>query len=154
MKKQYEDAMEIVCSECQARHGMNCCYCEEQCMVKTVWYNILDEFNDQVKLLENLNKNWSLSSYNEDDIYDQLDYYFNESECKVGDKAYLYTPYETELTELEIVHIICRSDDTELYDKLLENDDVLIDGECEYNADTSAEFITDNNCYLVWFEYV
>lgn len=39
----YEDAMETICDECQARHNMNHTYCEEQCMVRTVWYNILDE---------------------------------------------------------------------------------------------------------------
>lgn len=33
----------------------------------------------------------------------------------------------------------------------MENDDVLIDGEDKYDADTSAEFITDCDCYLVWF---
>ena len=40
----------------------------------------------------------------------------------------------------------------EYYDDL--DEDVLIDGETEYGADTSAEFITDNDCYLVWFKYV
>ena len=109
--------------------------------------------DDQEKLLEELKKNWSLSSYNEDTC-DQLDYYLNESECEAGDKAYLYDHLEDVLEEMEIVHIICRLDDTELYDKLLENDDVLLDGEVKYQADTSAEFITDNDCHLVWFKYV
>lgn len=39
----FEDAMETVCDECRSRHNMNHTYCEEQCMVRTVWYNILDE---------------------------------------------------------------------------------------------------------------
>ena len=43
---QYEDAMETVCDECQSRHNMNHAYCEEQCMVRTVWYNILDEVKE------------------------------------------------------------------------------------------------------------
>lgn len=55
---------------------------------------------------------------------------------------------------MEIIHIIKRTDDVESYDSLMENDEVLLDGETEYNADTSAEFITDNDCYLVWFKYV
>lgn len=97
-------------------------------------------------------KNWTLSEYNEDTEY-QLDYYINERKCDVEDKAYLYSHGDDKLTEMEIVHIIYRSDDTFVYDKLLETE-VLLDGEDEYNADTSAEFITDNDCYLVWFKYV
>ena len=42
-------------------------------------------------------------------------------------------------------------DNIEYYDSLDEN--VLLDGEDKYSADTSAEFITDNDCYLVWFKY-
>ena len=45
-------------------------------------------------------------------------------------------------------------DNIELYDSQLEDEDILLDGEEEYNADTSAEFITDHDCYLVWFRYV
>lgn len=97
-------------------------------------------------------KNWTLSEYNED-TEDQLDYYINERKCDVGDKAYLYSHEDKEFTEMEIIHIICRSDDTFVYDKLLQTE-VLLDGEDVYKADTSAEFITDNDCYLVWFRYV
>ena len=98
--------------------------------------------------LQELEKNWSLSDY------DELDYYISERKCNIGDKAYLYDHEEEELTEMEILHIICRSDDSDYYDNLLENEDVLLDGEDEYNADTSAEFITDNDSYLVWFKYI
>ena len=101
---------------------------------------------------ENL-KNWALSEYNEGKE-DQLDYYISERKCKVGDKAYLYSHVDRKLTEMEIVHIISRMEDIEHYDSLLENDDILINGEDEYKADTSAEFITDNDCYLVWFRYL
>ena len=97
-------------------------------------------------------KNWALSEYNED-TEDQLDYYIDERKCDVGDKAYLFSHEDDELTEMEIIHIIARLDDEEYYDELLETD-VLLDGEDKYNADTSAEFITDNDCYLVWFKYV
>jgi hypothetical protein len=96
-------------------------------------------------------KNWALSEYNED-TDEQLDYYINERKCDVGDKAYLYSHEDGELTEMEIVHVISRMDDIELYDNY--DEDILCDLEEEYNADTSAEFITDNNCYLVWFKYV
>ena len=96
-------------------------------------------------------KNWELSEYNED-TEDQLDYYINERKCDVGDKAYLYSHEDDELTEMEIIKIVARSDDMEYYDNL--DEDALIDGETEYGADTSAEFITDNDCYLIWFKYV
>ena len=98
-------------------------------------------------------KNWELSSYNED-TDEQLDYYINANKCGVGDKAYLYSHEDEELMEMEIVHIISRMDNIELYDNLISDDDVLLDGEDEYNADTSAEFIMDNDCCLVWFKYV
>ena len=96
-------------------------------------------------------KNWELSEYNENTEY-QLDYYINERKCDVGDKAYLYDYSNNKLFEMEIVHIIVRSDNIFVYDKLLETE-VLLDGEEEFDAHTSAEFITDNDCYLVWFRY-
>ena len=46
MNKAYENAMKIVCGECQSRHGMHYTYCEEQCMVRQVMYNILDEMQE------------------------------------------------------------------------------------------------------------
>lgn len=98
-------------------------------------------------------KGWALSKYNED-TKDQLDYYINEGKCEIGDKAYLYSHSEDEFTELEIIHIIARSTDTKLYGELLQEEDVLLNGEDEYQADTSAEFVADNDCYLVWFKYV
>lgn len=97
-------------------------------------------------------KNLSVSIYNED-TDDQIEYYIDENKCAVGDKAYIYLRAYNDLTEVEIIHIITRMDNAEIYDKLIENKNVLIDGEFEYDADTSAEFITDNNCYLVWFRY-
>ena len=101
--------------------------------------------------LENL-KNWALSEYNEG-TDEQLDYFINERECCVGDKAYLYSHEDGIIREMEIVHIICRNADTSLYDDLIKNKDILVDGEAKYCADTSAEFITNDNCYLVWFKY-
>ena len=46
-------------------------------------------------------KNWELSEYNED-TDEQLDYYINERQCDIGDKAYLYSHEDYELTEMEI----------------------------------------------------
>ena len=100
--------------------------------------------------LEDL-KDWSLSQYNENTEY-QLDYYINESKCKIGDADYLYTHQFNELWEMKINHIIRRSDNPQYYDNL--DDDILIYDESKYGADSSAELITDNDCYLIWFEFI
>ena len=100
------------------------------------------------KMLES----WELSSYNEG-TPEQLDYYINERKADVGDIAYQYSQEEENWFRMKILNVIRRSDDPKKYDKLLENEDVLLDGEDEYEADTSAEFITDNDCYLVWFRF-
>ena len=102
---------------------------------------------------EFLEENWAVSSYDEDTMC-QIDYYIDEDNCDVGSKAYMYSHLDEELVEMEIVHIIALSKDFDLYNELLEDDDVLINGEEEYGADCSAEFITDNDSYLVWFKNV
>lgn len=102
--------------------------------------------------LEELKNKWELSSYNEGKT-EQLDYYINLRKKNIGDVAYLYWHEYNDLAEMEIINIIARSDDPKYYDELLEDDDVLIKGEEKYNAETSAEFITDYDCYLVWFRY-
>ena len=99
------------------------------------------------------NPNWIVSEYNEG-TDKQLDYYINERYRNENDTAYIYFYEDKQLNELKIVKLICRTDDMEAYDKLVENEDVLLDGESKYNADTSAEFVTDNDCYLVWFKHV
>lgn len=96
-------------------------------------------------------KDWTLSEYNEG-TEDQLDYYINTDACKEGDKAYQYSHADKILSEMVIKHIVRRSDDMTVYDKM--DADVLLEGKDHHNADTSAEFITDNDCYLVWFAYV
>ena len=102
---------------------------------------------------EFLEENWTVSSYDEDTIC-QIDYYIDEDNCSVGDKAYMYSHADEELIEMEIVHIITLSNDLDQYNNLLADDDVLINGEEEYGAECSAEFITDNDSYLVWFKNV
>lgn len=98
-------------------------------------------------------KNWAVSSYNED-TPEELNYYINENQCEAGDIAYVFSHEDEEWTELEIVRIISRINDPANYDYLVSHEDVLLEGEIRYKADTSAEFITDNDCYLVWFKYV
>ena len=99
-----------------------------------------------------LEKNWTLSAYNEGDI-DQLDYYINENKCDVGDKAFLHSHGTDAITGMEIINVISRNSNPFIYDTLIRDDAVLTNGEQAYKADTSAEFITDTDCYLVWFKY-
>ena len=66
----------------------------------------------------------------------------------------MYSHADKELIEMKIVHVIARMDNVELYDELVQDDDVLINGEEEYGADCSAEFITKFSCYLMWFKHV
>ena len=99
---------------------------------------------------EYLEQNWAVSSYDEGDE-EQIDYYMNEFRNAPGDKAYVYYHKDGELRELEVAHITARSDNPALYDELIKDEDVLINGEAEYGADMSAEFITKIDCYLMWF---
>ena len=93
-------------------------------------------------------RNWSKSEY------EQLVFYINERKCDVGGTSYIYSCGDKKLREAKIVHIICWSDDADYYDNLIRDDYILLKGETEYKADASAEFITDNDSYLVWFKYV
>ena len=108
---------------------------------------------DRAITREFLEANWEVSSYDEGEEC-QIDYYMHEMSCFPGEKAYCYSHEDDELCELEIVHVIARMDNVELYDKLIEDDDVLINGEEEYGADCSAEFIAKFSSYLVWFKSV
>ena len=94
---------------------------------------------------------WDVSSYDEGEDC-QIDYYLKKDDNVAGDTAYMYSHEDDELKKLEIVHIIARSADPDAYDKLLEDDDVLINGEGEYGADCSAEFILLCDSFLVWFK--
>lgn len=94
--------------------------------------------------------NWIESSYNEDSSEEMI--YYVADNCKAGDLAYLYMPGQDELSQLRILKTLRRSEDIEYYDSLPE--DILIDGEDKFGADTSAEFIYDDDCILVWFEDV
>lgn len=100
-----------------------------------------------------LEANWEVSSYNED-TDEQIDYYIDEQNMGVGDKAYVYFHEDDELRELEIAYAVACSDDFDEYNKLLDEDDVLIRLEEEHGADCSAEFITNNDSYLVCFKEV
>lgn len=90
------------------------------------------------------------SAYNED-TDSELDYYIKEPPT-IGDIAWLYAKEYDTVQKMRIKQVIRRSDDIEAYDASPE--DVLTDGESKYDADAGAEFITDNDSYLVWFDYM
>ncbi len=94
-------------------------------------------------------ENMVQSVYNENTL-DEVTFYFNEREQNIGDKVYLREQGDTSLTELEIVHLLRRSDAPEAYDMAVSNEYILPELESVYGAETSAEFITDRDCYLVW----
>ena len=52
---------------------------------------------------------------------------------------------------MKIIKVVCHSNDPQYYNSL--TDDILLKKEILYKADTSAEFITDKDSYLVWFKY-
>lgn len=89
---------------------------------------------------------WNLSEYEDEEYYMQQGHYHE------GDTAYKCDKQTEEVTELQIIHSILRSDDMAVYDAM--DEDVLLDGEDEYEADCSCEVITDDDCYLLWFIYV
>lgn len=90
------------------------------------------------------------SSYDEGKS-DEHTFYMNERKCEIGNVGYLYDKAGDRFYKLKIVKTICRSDNAERYDNY--SSDILVDNEDTYGADTSAEFITEHDCYLVWFVY-
>ncbi|MBR6102121.1 MAG: hypothetical protein IKP95_06825 [Ruminococcus sp.] len=102
---------------------------------------------------EYLEKNWELSAYDED-TDEEIDYYINGNNVRPGDKAYMYVNEDGELRELEILHTVACSDDPDEYNRLLEEEDVLLRLIDEYGADTGAEFITDKDSYLICFKEI
>ena len=116
--------------------------------------NLLSAYDEpQVINRDYLEQNWEVSSYDED-TDEQLDFYIDKQNNHTGDTAYLFSHEDGELHLLQIAHIITRSSDAAAYDKLLAEDDVLCRLEDEHGADYGAEFITNNDCYLVCFKEV
>lgn len=99
-----------------------------------------------------LTKVYLESAYNEDTDY-EIRFYIDPKNHKQRAKAYMYTAEENSITPLRIANIIHRSDNFDFYDSLLRIDDVLLHLEELLGADTSAEFITDDDCMLVFFYY-
>lgn len=123
-------------------------------MVKSKNWNVdyLESVPEKDGSLDKADQNYIASSYNKD-TDEQLDYYIDERNCNIGDIAYLYSHEDKEAIKMKIIKIICRSDNVDYYDRLISDNDVLLNGEDKYHADTSAEFVTDKDSYLVWFKY-
>lgn len=96
---------------------------------------------------------WEISSYNENSD-EELNYFLNPKYHRIDDIAYLYDHANQILEKMRIVSIISRNQNPFVYDQLVRNDDILIAGEKEWKADTSAEFIFDNDCCMVWFKKI
>lgn len=91
---------------------------------------------------------WNISEYT------NVDYYIRQGCFQAGQIAYQYDKETDELTTLKIVHAVARSMDIESYDALIQLDGILLDIENTCKADCSCECITDDDCYLLWFQYV
>lgn len=109
----------------------------------------LEDLTDQEEKVAWLREHWAVSSYNEGEE-EEIEYFFNTM-SEVGGDAYVYNHEDDELIPLKIIHMICNLDDMERYEELSADEDVLLNGESEYNADASCEVITDDACYLLWF---
>lgn len=103
------------------------------------------------KLLKRLNTCWNSSEYTDANETTGSIYYFQERRCEPGNIGYLYSIDDDEISKLRIVNCIARSENPKEYDNY--NEDILLDMEDLYEADTSCEFITDKDCYLVVFKY-
>lgn len=118
-----------------------------------LWIKVNVCQDERRNLMKYLAEGVLLSEYNEG-TEEQIDYYVSVYNCKVGGEAYMYSHADDSTMELEVIHVVRRSDDVKFYDELSENENVLIEGEYKYHADTSAEFITEDDCYLIWFQYL
>ena len=119
-------------------------------MVKSKNWNVdyLESVPEKDGSLDKADQNYIASSYNKD-TDEQLDYYIDERNCNIGDIAYLYSHEDKEAIKMKIIKIICRSDNVDYYDRLISDNDVLLNGEDKYHADTSAEFGGDQ-MVAVW----
>lgn len=107
---------------------------------------------DAFELIDDLAtvENWYESSY-EEGTSEEFSFFVDPVKCHAGDLAYVYLWQLKKLVQLEIVKVIKRSEGFDAYDELVRDDLVLVKKEVEYGADTSAEFILENDCWLVWF---
>lgn len=86
---------------------------------------------------------WIVSSY-EKGQKNQRDFFLDESHTRKGSTAYLFEHETQTFTKLVIVECLQSSPET-CVDTLLKYD--------PYCSDISAKFITENDCYAVWFRY-
>lgn len=139
--KKVSEAKKTICSICNyEKLG----YCEEwSCQVMENYNELVTAYCQDCCICSN---------------YDDVDFYINLNECNIGDTAYMYLHDKnyhehTKVKGLEIIKIIFQSDDYDFYNNNLDNGDCLLEGEEEFGANASAEFIYDDDCCLVWFKY-
>lgn len=102
----------------------------------------------------NLNEDeWYRSDYQPDDIAENFSYYIHKDDHSFGDIGYMRSSDGT-FTKLKIVHIISLSENKAAYQLLSDDVDVLFKGEKMFEADTSAEFYTADDMFIVWFKIV
>lgn len=84
-----------------------------------------------------------VSEYGNDESF-----YVKQGNVAFGDTGYVKR--DGEIHKLKILNCVKRSDNPRKYDNLSE--DVLLTMETNCNADTSCEFISNDNCYLIAFK--
>ena len=102
----------------------------------------LNELVEKSDLEKLCNSGWVRSDYT-----DRI--FYVDSDCEPQSVAFLYDKEGDEVVTLIVQRAIFQSEDFDAYDSLPE--DVLLKGEEELGSDASAEFITDEDCFLVWF---
>lgn len=97
--------------------------------------------------------NWLKSVCNKN-LSSEVRFYLNPEECKPGDIAYCYSDKTVKL--LLIQKIISEKDNKEQYQTIINREDsiedILSTGELFFNADLSADFVSNDGRILVWFK--
>lgn len=97
--------------------------------------------------------NWLKSVYNKNHS-SEVRFYLNPEECKPGDIAYYYS--DKIVKTLLIKEIVSEKYNKEQYKKIIKKGDsikdILSTGEVFFNADISADFISNEGRIFVWFK--
>lgn len=91
------------------------------------------------------------SWYNENTKEEQC-FIISSEHHKHGDVALLKYSYSDNIISLKILHIITRSEDIDHYDNIFQED--ILHMEEVFKSDYFAEFITEDDCYMVWFKEI
>ena len=89
-------------------------------------------------------------SWYDENIKEAQCFIINSEHHKHGDVAEL--KYSDNTIPLKILHIITHSYDPETYDNISQED--VLHMEEMFKSDYFAEFITEDDCYMVWFKEI